>query len=210
MSRKRNFKHALVKARAYVRELPNHVGYRAARPPYHYPENVLLNGRGALTDIGRFDGTMELPTLYLSASPTAVVREVGYAEEQHGRFVKHNKARDGKVVHATYPLCIIPVRVRLERVLHVNEALGCLPIDEEELYDPYHDLKARAKEYVPVHELARAVRENGIEGILYFSRHEHESQNLAVFLENVASSRLSALYGKSGLCGDSANPGVSP
>lgn len=200
MSHERDFESALAKAGAFVEPLLDRVGYRAARPPYHYPESTLLNGEGALESIGRFDGLDKRPTLYLTASPTAAVLETRYAKEQHGRFVKYHayKTLDDKV-HELLPLCIIPVRVSLERVLLVNKALHLLPISEEELYDEKHDV-APWEEYVPVHALARAARRSGIQGVLYESRHERKSHNLAVFVENVPKGSMKALYGKSPLC----------
>ncbi|WP_293181305.1 RES family NAD+ phosphorylase [Oceanithermus sp.] len=187
-----DFADALAKAGAFVRPLEDHVGYRAARPPWHCPAGVLLNGRGALTSIGRFDGPEPLPTLYLSASPTAVVAETRYAHGHGGRLVVHGSSNPR---HEVVPLCIVPVRVRLQRVLRLQEALGVLPITMEEVTDPSHARKAASGARVPVHELARAARKNGIQGVLYPSRYEPGSDNLAVFVENAPRGSLRALYG---------------
>ena len=199
MNEGRDFDGALAKAGAFVRPLEDHVGYRAMRPPYHCPGSVLLNGKGAEQSVGRFDGCTKLPTLYISASPTAVVLETRYGLDDlghGGQFVMHGGLRPR---HERAPLCIVPVRVRLERVLHLEELLskapGLLPITLEEVSDRYHDMKAIRGDYVPIHELALAARSAGIQGVLYPSRHEPGSQNLAVFVENVRRGALRALYG---------------
>ena len=188
----RDFEGALAKAGAFVRSLNDHVGYRGARPPHHCPERVVLNGQGAVHSIGRFDGTEAKPTLYLSASPTAVVAETRYAHGHDGHLVVHGSVSPR---HEVVPLCIVPVRVRLQRVLFLEEALGVLPITLKEVTDPGHARKAAKGAYVPIHELARAARAAGIQGVLYPSRYEPGSQNLAVFVENAPRGALTALYG---------------
>lgn len=196
MIKGRDFDGALAKAGAFVRPLENHVGYRAARPPHHCPGSVLLSGKGAMRGVGRFDGCTKLPTLYLSASPTAVVLETRYAHNHGGRFVIHGEP---KLRHELAPLCIVPVQVRLERVLYLEEAIKHpsepLPITLEEANDRHHRAKALRGDYVPVHELALAARRAGIQGVLYPSRHEPGSQNLAVFVEHVRRGAIRALYG---------------
>lgn len=53
MNEGRDFDGALAKAGAFVRPLEDHVGYRAARPPYHCPGSVLLSGKGGRAECGR-------------------------------------------------------------------------------------------------------------------------------------------------------------
>lgn len=196
MTEERDFESALAKAGAFIRELEDHVGYRAIRPPYHCPGKTLLNGVGAVKSVGRFDGCEKKRTVYLSASPTAAVQETKYAHEQNGKFVVYGSRRPR---YERLPLCIVPVRVRLEYVLRLDELIkhspGLLPISEDELMDKYHMRKAIEGEYVPVHALASAARKRKIQGVLYPSRYEPESQNLAVFVENIRRGSLRPLYG---------------